>query len=84
VKYRVLKNGHPIHMTPKEFEMLHYLMMHAGEPIPHARLLKSVWGRSMGTNSSTFAHLSVNFARKSKTIQRTAVSADRCIRRIPI
>jgi two-component system KDP operon response regulator KdpE len=48
VKYRVLKNGRPIHMTPKEFEMLHYLMMHAGEPIPHARLLKSVWGPEYG------------------------------------
>lgn len=48
VKYRVLKNGRPIHLTPKEFEMLHYLMMHAGEPIPHARLLKSVWGPEYG------------------------------------
>jgi len=47
-KYRVLKNGRQIHMTPKEFEMLHYLMMHAGEPIPHARLLKSVWGPEYG------------------------------------
>ena len=28
--------------------MLHYLMMHAGEPIPHARLLKSVWGADYG------------------------------------
>jgi len=37
VKYRVLKRGVSIHLTPKEFEMLHYLMMHAGEPIPHAR-----------------------------------------------
>lgn len=49
VKYRVLKNGRQIHMTPKEFEMLHYLMMHAGEPIPHARLLKSVWGAEYGS-----------------------------------
>jgi two-component system KDP operon response regulator KdpE len=48
VKYRVMKNGRPIHLTPKEFEMLHYLMMHAGEPIPHARLLKSVWGPEYG------------------------------------
>jgi len=48
VKYRVLKSGRPIHLTPKEFEMLHYLMMHAGEPIPHARLLKSVWGPEYG------------------------------------
>ena len=49
VKYRVLKSGRAIHLTPKEFEMLHYLMMHAGEPIPHARLLKSVWGPEYGS-----------------------------------
>ena len=48
VKYRVTKSGRSIHLTPKEFEMLHYLMMHAGEPIPHARLLKSVWGPEHG------------------------------------
>ena len=48
VKYRVQKRGRSIHLTPKEFEVLHYLMMHAGEPIPHARLLKSVWGPEYG------------------------------------
>ena len=48
VKYRVQKDGRSIHLTPKEFEVLHYLMMHAGEPIPHARLLKSVWGPEYG------------------------------------
>jgi two-component system KDP operon response regulator KdpE len=48
VKYRVMKSGHSIHLTPKEFEVLHYLMMHAGEPIPHARLLKAVWGPEYG------------------------------------
>jgi two-component system KDP operon response regulator KdpE len=48
VRYRVVKRGQPIHLTPKEFEMLHYLMVHAGEPIPHARLLKSVWGPDYG------------------------------------
>jgi len=48
VKYRLLKRGRSIHLTPKEFEVLHYLMMHTGEPIPHARLLKSVWGPEYG------------------------------------
>jgi len=48
VKYRLQKHGRTIHLTPKEFEMLHYLMVHAGEPIPHARLLKSVWGPEYG------------------------------------
>ena len=48
VKYRLQKPGRTIHLTPTEFEMLHYLMVHAGEPIPHARLLKSVWGPEYG------------------------------------
>ena len=48
VKYMVMKHGAPIHLTPKEFEVLHYLMTHAGQPIPHARLLKSVWGPHYG------------------------------------
>jgi two-component system KDP operon response regulator KdpE len=48
VKYLVMKRGQPIHLTPKEFEVLHYLMTHAGQPIPHARLLKSVWGPHYG------------------------------------
>jgi len=48
VKHRVMKAGRAIHLTPKEFEMLHYLMMHSGEPIPHARLLKAVWGPTYG------------------------------------
>ncbi len=40
----VLKNGHPVHLTPKEFDLLQYLMSHAGLPIAHARLLHQVWG----------------------------------------
>ena len=48
IRYRVLKAGIKIHLTPKEFEVLHYLMKHAGEPISHGRLLKSVWGQEYG------------------------------------
>jgi two-component system, OmpR family, KDP operon response regulator KdpE len=48
VRYRVLKAGSKIHLTPKEFEVLHYLMRHPGEPVPHARLLKAVWGPDYG------------------------------------
>jgi two-component system, OmpR family, KDP operon response regulator KdpE len=48
VRHSVQKNGRVVHLTPKEFEMLHYLMAHAGQPIPHARLLNSVWGPEYG------------------------------------
>jgi two-component system KDP operon response regulator KdpE len=41
----VYKSGHTVYLTPKEFDLLVYLMMHAGVPIPHARLLTAVWGQ---------------------------------------
>jgi two-component system KDP operon response regulator KdpE len=40
----VRKAGAPIHLTPKEFDLLHYLMSHAGLSLTHARLLAAVWG----------------------------------------
>ncbi len=40
----VRKNGVAIHLTPKEFDLLYYLISHAGLPITHARLLHVVWG----------------------------------------
>ncbi len=40
----VFKSAQPVRLTPKEFDLLHYLMSHAGMPITHARLLNVVWG----------------------------------------
>ncbi len=40
----VRKGRFPIHLTPKEFDFLHYLMVHPGIPISHTRLLHAVWG----------------------------------------
>jgi two-component system, OmpR family, KDP operon response regulator KdpE len=33
-----------LHLTPKEFELLYYLMSNAGFPVTHAQLLGAVWG----------------------------------------
>src|SRR5262249_3546750 len=44
----VLKAGQPLHLTPKEFDLLHYLMAHAGIPIAHKKLLSVVWGSEYG------------------------------------
>ena len=44
----VLKAGQPLHLTPKEFDLLHYLMAHAGLPITHKKLLTAVWGTEYG------------------------------------
>jgi two-component system KDP operon response regulator KdpE len=40
----VKRDGAPIHTTPKEFELLHFLMSNAGLPMTHGRILKAVWG----------------------------------------
>ena len=45
---QVKRAGTPIHMTPKEYELLHFLMSHAGLPLTHARILAAVWGPEYG------------------------------------
>jgi len=47
-RHVVEKRGRRVHLTPRQFELLHYLMAHAGRPIPHARILRSVWGPEYG------------------------------------
>jgi two-component system KDP operon response regulator KdpE len=44
----VLRAGQPLHLTPKEFDLLHFLMAHAGLPITHKKLLTAVWGTEYG------------------------------------
>lgn len=45
---RVIGGGREIRLTPKEFDLLHYLVAHPNTPIPHARLLQAVWGPDYG------------------------------------
>jgi two-component system KDP operon response regulator KdpE len=40
----VRKAGEAIHLTPKEYDLLYFLMSHAGLSLTHARLLSAVWG----------------------------------------
>lgn len=47
-RHLVQKKGKTVHLTPKQFDLLHYLMANAGKPVPHARLLKTVWGPEYG------------------------------------
>lgn len=44
VKRLVTKNGAPIKLTPKEFDLLAFLARHAGRPLTHREILKAVWG----------------------------------------
>ena len=44
VKRTITKRGEPLHLTRKEFDILHCLMSRAGRVITYARLLTAVWG----------------------------------------
>jgi two-component system KDP operon response regulator KdpE len=63
VRYRVKKSGRPIHLSPKQFEMLHYFMTRPGELIPHAQLLNAVWGPEYG-NEVVYLRVCVGHLRK--------------------
>lgn len=41
---RVTVEGKDVRLTPKEFEVLHYLANHADKPVPHRDILSAVWG----------------------------------------
>jgi len=62
-RHRVEKQGQEIRLTPKEFEMLRYLMEHAGRPIPHNHLLTSIWGPEYG-NEREYLRVLINQLRK--------------------
>ena len=44
----VTKGGAEIHLSPKEFDLLAYLVQHQGAPVLHSKLLQAVWGPEYG------------------------------------
>ena len=43
-KRRVTKNGAPVKLTPKEYDLLCILARHAGRVVTHGQILTTVWG----------------------------------------
>jgi two-component system KDP operon response regulator KdpE len=66
VRYLVQKAGRPIHVTPKEFEMLQFFMAHPGELITRAKLFRSVWGAERGEE---FVYLRIFVSQLRKKIE---------------
>ena len=44
VRHRVSRTGVEVKLSPKEFELLHHLVTHAGKVVTHRLLLRTVWG----------------------------------------
>jgi two-component system KDP operon response regulator KdpE len=43
-RFRVLRDGEEVRLTPKEFELLTYLAQHPGRVLTHRSILKAIWG----------------------------------------
>jgi len=43
-RFRVLRDGTEVRLTPKEFELLTYLAQHPGRVLTHRAILKAIWG----------------------------------------
>jgi len=44
VRRQVTRGGHEVKLSPKEFDLLRHLVMHAGKVLTHRHLLREVWG----------------------------------------
>ena len=63
IRHRAQKSGADIHLTPKEFDLLGYLMEHPGRPVPYQRLLTALWGPEYG-NEREYLRVLINQLRK--------------------
>lgn len=59
----VTAHGKEVHLTPKEFELLRQLIVSAGKPLTHRRLLQVVWGPDYG-DEPEYLRVMVNQLRK--------------------
>jgi two-component system KDP operon response regulator KdpE len=60
---RVHARGVDVRLTPKEFELLRYLVSHEGKPVTHRELLQAIWGPDYG-DEPEYLRVFINQVRK--------------------
>jgi two-component system KDP operon response regulator KdpE len=63
VTRRIIRAGQESRLTPKEFDLLQYLLANPNVPVPHTRLLQAVWGPDYG-DEVEYLRVFVNQVRK--------------------
>jgi two-component system, OmpR family, KDP operon response regulator KdpE len=61
--HHISVRGRDVRLTPKQFEVLQYLIANANVSIPHAKILQAIWGPDYG-NEVEYLHVVVNQLRK--------------------
>jgi two-component system KDP operon response regulator KdpE len=66
----VSRGGEPIHLTPREWDLLRAFLKHAGRTLTHQQIFSAVWGKASGDAQS---YLRVHIANLRRKIERDAV-----------
>jgi two-component system, OmpR family, KDP operon response regulator KdpE len=61
--HHISVNGRDIRLTPKQFEVLHYLVTNPNVAIPHAKILQTIWGPDYG-DQVEYLHVVIDQLRK--------------------
>ena len=70
-RFRVLRDGEEVRLTPKEFELLSYLAQYPGRVLTHRTILKAIWGPHSGDHPE---HLRVLIGSLRKKIEPNPAS----------
>lgn len=69
----VTKNGKPVSLTPKEFDVLQFFMQHPNVAVTRERLLAAVWGYGFEGESRT-VDIHIQQLRKKLNLHRQLVT----------
>jgi DNA-binding response OmpR family regulator len=72
---RTIAQGVETDFTPREFDLLAYLMAHAGEAFTKDQLMRRVWGCDVGDTSTVTVHI-----RRLRENAAPTDDGDRCSR----
>ncbi len=76
--------GEPVDLTPREFEILRVLLVHAGRLVTKGRLLRAVWGEAyQGEDSYVHVHVS-RLRRKLAAADATGLLQDLIITEVGV
>jgi len=87
VHHQVQRNGTPVDLTSKEFEVLSYLARHVGRTCTHQMILSAVWGTGYGKEAQ-YLHAYVHRLRQklddgSDTVIKTAPGVGYSLSEVP-
>jgi two-component system KDP operon response regulator KdpE len=68
VNRKVMLHGEEVHLSPKEFSLLRFLVAHAGKVATHQQLLKDVWGPA---NTEDIQYLRVLMRQLRRKLEET-------------